>query len=78
MLYGFVEVVCYDDGCHLKKYAENPVRSTATPTAEKIASLNIVVDKFHFSGHIDSWCKQHCNLYTFKELEKVKTPLYKT
>ena len=65
--------ICYDDGCHLKKYANNPVRSAATPTAQRISSLTIAVDKFHFSGHTDTWCRQNCNPYSFKELNEVYT-----
>lgn len=63
--------MCYDDGCHLKKYAINPIRVNQTPTASLIASLNIVVDKLHFRGHVGDWCSQHCNPHKFPELEKV-------
>ena len=55
----------------MKKFAENPIRSTATETAKRIAGLHIVVDKFHFSGHVDSWCQQNCNPYAYKELDNV-------
>ena len=30
----------------------------------------IVVDKVHFSGHVDSWCHQNYNP-SYKELDKV-------
>lgn len=65
--------ILYDDGCHLKKYALNPTRSMCTPTSEWLASLEIVVDKLHFKGHIDTWCHQHCNPYTHSDLENVDT-----
>ncbi len=65
------EFLVYDDACHLKKYACNPVRCNKTPTAERMASLTTVVDKFHFVGHVDPWCKEHCNPYKFKSLESV-------
>ena len=42
--------ICYDDGCHLKIYATHPERCNQTETAEKIAGLNIVVDKLHSKG----------------------------
>ena len=63
--------IVYDDGCHLKKFATNPVRSCLTPTAKKIAETTIVVDKMHFKGHIDEWCKRHCNPNHFSDLENV-------
>jgi hypothetical protein len=65
--------ICYDDGCHLKKYACNPVRANKTPTATRIASMNIVIDKFHFRGHIDAWCRRNCDPHQFDELKKVDT-----
>ena len=61
----------YDDGCHLKKFATNPVRSTLTDTATRIQNMKIVVDKMHFKGHIDQWCKHHCNPNDFDELQMV-------
>lgn len=67
--------ICYDDGCHLKKYAANTKRVNQTPTATRLSSLNIVVDKMHFKGHIDPWCQENCNPYTFSELEKVDTEI---
>ena len=55
------EFVIYDDACHLKKYACNPVRCNKTPTAQKLASLSTVVDRFHLAGHVDPWCQENCN-----------------
>ena len=63
--------ICYDDGCHLRKFATNPKRINRTSTATRMASLEIVVDKLHFKGHVDAWCHQHCDPYKFPELEKV-------
>lgn len=66
-----IDILCYDDGCHLRKYARNPIRANKSATAVKLAELNIVIDKMHFSGHIDEWCKTTCNPYKIKELDKV-------
>ncbi len=33
--------------------------------------MAVVIDKMQFKGHIDPWCKQHCNPYNFEELEGV-------
>lgn len=74
--YFFLEFLIYDDGCHLMKYATNPHRATATPTAKRIASTKIVIDQFHFSGHVDSWCQQHCNPDKFEALKNVRTLLW--
>ena len=66
-----LEFIVYDDGCHLKKYAMDTVRCTATDTASKIAEMPIIVDKMHFKGHTDPWCAENCNPYSYKELEGV-------
>ena len=66
------EFIIYDDACHLKRYACNPIRSSESDTAKKIAKANIVVDRFHFPGHIDLWCQENCNPNKFDELIKVK------
>lgn len=65
------EFLIYDDACHLKKYATNSKRAKDTLTAERMASLNFVVDRFHFSGHVDPWCRQNCNPNSFDSLKKV-------
>ena len=63
--------ICYDDACHLKRYASNPMRSSLTDVATRISSLNFVVDRMHFKGHTDPWCHEHCDpdkLETLKEV----------
>ena len=71
----FIETLCYDDGCHLKKYATNPSRSAMTPVATQLASLQIVVDRMHFKGHTDPWCHEHCDPNKVKDLHKVRNTL---
>ena len=66
----YADTVCYDDGCHLSKYAKNKW-AKLTETAGKIATFHIVVDKMHFKGHIDTWCKQQCNPYELDQLQNV-------
>ena len=61
--------ICYDDACHLKRFACNPVRSSLTSTAEQLAMKEIVCDRFHFRNHIDAWCKANCNPNICKTLE---------
>ena len=55
------EYMCYDDGCHLRKFARNPVRSQVSAESKLISQLEIVVDKMHMRSHTDSWCKQNCD-----------------
>ena len=66
-----VEFICYDDGCHLRKFSQNPVRSTLTDITVHIAKMEIVLDRFHFPNHTDDWCKKTCNPYNFMELDEV-------
>ena len=40
-----VEFLCYDNGCHLRKFANNPVRSTLTDTTKRIVAMEIVNHK---------------------------------
>lgn len=49
--------LCYDDGCHLRKYSRNPVRAKLTDVTTRMSRWNIVIDKMHFSGHSDPWCR---------------------
>ena len=65
------EFVCYDDGCHLRRYATNPSRRNLTPQSIQLANTEIVIDKLHMAGHTDTWCRQHCDPKSFKELDNV-------
>ncbi len=31
--------------------------------------MEIVIDKMHFKGHIDLWCRQHCNPNDFDDFD---------
>jgi hypothetical protein len=70
MLY-HTETICYDDGCHLKRYATNPTRSALTSTSSRLTSLNFVIDRMHFKGHIDPWCHENCNPQKLEDLDMV-------
>ena len=63
--------LCYDDGCHFEEICMNTKRANQTVTAAHITSINIVIDKMHFRGHTDTWCKENCDPHKFKELDKV-------
>ena len=49
----------------------NTKRANQTVTAARITSINIVIDKMHFRGHTDTWCRENCDPHKFKELDKV-------
>ena len=51
-LFDDAEFLCYDDGCHLRKYAYNECRRGLTTTTKELASTEIVIDRMHFRGHI--------------------------
>lgn len=65
-----VEFICYDDGCHLRKFSRNLVRSTLTDITVYIAKIEIVLDRFLFPDHNDDWCKKTCNPDNFMELHE--------
>ena len=64
-------IICYDNGCHLRRYARNPRRSDTTACSTKLANTEIVIDKMHMSGHTDKWCHEHCDPRRFKEIQDV-------
>lgn len=66
-----LEYICYDDGCHLKKYAINPQRSQSTETANSVSQLSFVIDRMHMKGHVDSWCKKTCDPSLFPDISNV-------
>ena len=71
IVFEIAEYICYDDGCHLHKYAQNPIRRDQTPTTQLLSKMEIVVDKMHMAGHVDKWCKDTCDPRTFAELAEV-------
>ncbi|XP_044168316.1 uncharacterized protein LOC122952504 [Acropora millepora] len=68
-----IDRICYDDACHLKKYCMNPKRKCLTAVAERLANMDMVIDKMHFRNHVDNWCKTNCNPYDRKDLDGVDT-----
>ncbi len=55
---------------------KDAVRCTATDTARRISEMRIVIDKLHFKGHKDPWCAQHCDPYSFEDLDEVMYDKY--
>ena len=69
------EFVCYDDGCHLRRFARNPSRAYLTPISTHLANTEIVIDKMHMAGHTDAWCHQHCDPKLCRQLDNVSIML---
>ncbi len=65
--------LAYDDGCHLSKFVKNVKRAATTAVARVLASLIIVVDRMHFKGHKDKWCKKHMNPDKYREFDRLNT-----
>ena len=74
----FIDVICYDDACHLKKYAINSTRNHSTETSKILQNMEYVVDKFHFKNHVDTWCKNNCNPYKCNKIKDVGYYIIKT
>ena len=46
-LIGFI---CYDDACHLKRFARDPMRAGITDQGKQLDSVEMVVDKMHMKA----------------------------
>ena len=60
-LYPKLGVIRYDDACHLKRFAQNPIRCSKTDIASRICEMEILCARFHFKNHVDGWCRTYCN-----------------
>lgn len=65
-------IIYYDDACHLKRFAQNPVQRENTDVAE----MEIACIRFHFRNHIHGLCRFHCNPLKSNSL-KVNTSINK-
>ena len=69
--YFWQSIFCYDDGCHLRRYARNDCRKEISTVTQQLADIEIVVDKLHMRGHTDEWCQRNCDPNLFAELNDV-------
>ena len=53
------------------------MRRDLTNWTKKISELEIVIDKMHFAGHIDAWCRDVCDPHKHRNLDKVHTCMCK-
>ena len=67
----FIGFICYDDACHLKRFARNPARADLTEQSKQLASVEMVVDRMLMKAHIVPWCREHCDASKDPEIKKV-------
>ncbi len=69
------EFIIYDDACHLKRFADNTIKKAKKPSNRLLnfASKKFVIDKLHFHGHTEAWCRTHCNPNNHQILNDVNT-----
>ena len=63
------DTIFYNHACHLKKFLHNKKRCFLKSTSQKMATMNILCDRFHFKNHVDLWCRKNCNPNKFDELK---------
>ena len=68
-----LEVLVYDDVCHLVAFALNQVLLSINPTTEFFAGLTFAIDQFHFPNHVDENCHNNFNPSKKPELNGVNT-----
>ena len=66
-----LDCICYDDACHLARFARNPSRADLTPQTKQLASVKMSADRVHMKGRIDKWCKGNCDPAMILELSNV-------
>ena len=68
-----IEVLVYDDICHLVAFALNHIRLKRNTTTEYFNSLKFAIDKFHFKNPVDAYCHKNYNPRKLSELDCVNT-----
>ena len=68
-----IEIVLYDDNCHLGGYSENEKRAAKNDVTKHFASLGKYIDKFHFANHVGKTCVEKRDPYKVKALDNVNT-----
>jgi hypothetical protein len=68
-----IEIVLYDDNCHLGAYSENKERASKNEVTKHFASLGKYIDKFHFPNHVGKTCQNDRDPYKIKALDNVNT-----
>jgi hypothetical protein len=67
------EFFIYDRGCQLAKFILNQDLANKSNRGKVLASKRFYVDKLHFKGHTDAYCKLNHNPYVIKELDNINT-----
>ena len=70
-----LEVLVYDDVCHLVKFALNHILLERNKSTGFFNSLKFSIDRFHFKNHIDPFCHENFNPKDVPELKAVNTQI---
>ena len=70
-----LEVLVYDDVCHLVKFALNHIFLQRNKSTEFFNSLKFSFDCFHFKNHIDPFCHENFNPKDVPEIKSVNTQI---
>ena len=73
----FPNYIAYDTACQLKQYVTNQVKRLTNENKNSdrlnlLSSTKMVVDKFHFCGHVAKFCKENCDP-NIAELKNINT-----
>lgn len=58
-LYPDLDVVCHDDACHLRRFAQRFAGNGGLAEKLSYPRMRYVLDRFHASAHTDPWCKEN-------------------
>ena len=53
-----LQTLVHDDACHLLFMCRQHQHSSAL--ADRLGKFNFIVDRFHASGHVGGFCREHC------------------
>ena len=65
-----IEVIVYDDGCHLAKH-----KNSKPFSYPNLTQCEIKIDNFHYRNHVDKWCRENMNPKTCSKLNGVNTEI---
>lgn len=54
-------VIIHDDACHVRRFAHKHQGRSELGRRLAFPRMHYIIDKLHAKGHVDEWCKQHCN-----------------
>lgn len=55
-----VSIVVHDDSCHVRRYCWKHRHRSELAARLSYPNIRYVLDRWHQTGHVDRWCRQHC------------------